>query len=194
MEPFGLRRGGLDADRWQLASAIYARAAELVLGEAGSPWSGLTRFLRDVTEQSQAASRWALEGADAAAQAYDVLIRRGSLATDPVPLLNAMTDALNARLASKERLFTSDLRTVTALAPQLIDTHELGHALSDWTREKHDGAGRWFWAALRRQTALGSVSASRSTKAHFGHSIIDHVRTVLGRTATPPPSGWAFDF
>lgn len=174
-----------DADRWQLASAAYDHAADLLRSYLGRPWAGLNRFLRDATEQSQAASMWALEGAAAADEAYRGLIARGNLTADPLPLLNATTDALNARLASKDGLFASDLRPVVALAPLLVDTHDVSNALAGWRKERYDDASRWFWATLRRQTALGSVSAGCVTKANFGHAMIDQLGSELDRHRVP---------
>ncbi|MES2054738.1 MAG: hypothetical protein V4564_02270 [Pseudomonadota bacterium] len=46
-------------------------------------------------------------------------------------------------------------------------------------------AHRWFWATLRRQTALGGTVKSWATKGHYGRSIVDQLQTFLGRQNLP---------
>ncbi len=174
-----------DADRWHLAGELYTRSAGLLPTGSDGPWSLLADFIRDVSIQSEAAARWNLEGPDAAGQVYDALLAASDRGSHQPTYLNAAIDAMNARLRSKSEAPTSDIRPVVALAPQLLESHDLASALSSWKEGEHRSAHGRFWATLRRQTALGSASESRRTKALYGSAIIDSLRSELGQHREP---------
>ncbi len=174
-----------DVDRWHLASEFYARSQTLLAGEAEGHWSSLIDFLRDAVSQSQASARWSLEGPAAASQAYDAIIRDAGPLNRPPWLLNVAVDAMSARMATRVGAPFRDDRAVVALGPQLLDTHDLGGALALWRGQEYWAAQDRFWAVLRRQTALGSALASRTTKALYGAAIVDALRAGLGRRLEP---------
>ena len=174
-----------DVDRWHLASEFYARSHTLSAGEAEGHWSSLIDFLRDAIGQSQASARWSLEGPAAASQAYDATIRDAGPRNRQPWLFNVGVDAMSARMATRVGAPFRDDRAVVALAPQLLDTHDLGGALALWRGQDYWAAQDRFWAVLRRQTALGSALASRMTKALYGAAIVDALRAGLGRRLEP---------
>ncbi len=143
--------------------------------------------MRDIVAQSIAMATWHVRGPDSAAPLLEALAEKSGINVAPLPALNARFDLLNAKLARGSfSTAWSGKRAADYLAPLMISSHK--------TRQCHDlymsvgryrEAHRWFWATLRRQTALGGTTTSWATRGHYGRSIIDELRALLGRQNVP---------
>lgn len=165
----------IDMDHSTAASTLYDRAKELLDAPADLEWSDLIVAFGTMINQSCASARRNLEGPDAAIDILDGLAVGVNLGTQPLALLNSIPDAMDANW-TKRAYHRADDRASIAFAPQLLDSLDLALAYDHWIARKYSEAHRWFWATLRRQIALGSVTYSRHTKAAFGRSLIDAAR------------------
>ena len=174
-----------DADRWDLAKACYLDAAAR-LSDPKEDWREATEAAADVTIQCVAMAEWHLNGPAAAAALLEQLVSRRSIDAAPLPALNAGFELMNARFA--EGTFSTvwpETRSTTYAAPLLLSSHHLDNAVTYSATGKYRDAHRWFWATLRRQTALGGTTESWTTKGHYGRSLIDEVRSGLGGDLRP---------
>lgn len=178
--------GDLDADvdDWKGALAHYSTAERLLTDETG--WEDAVRTTRDILVQSIAMATWHVSGPEAAVPLLEALVERSGLETAPLATLNARFDLMNARMA-RGSFSTAwpDRRAADCLAPLVIHSHNLDNAMTYASVGQFRQAHRWFWATLRRQTALGGTVVSWATKAHYGRSIIDELETLLGRQNLP---------
>ncbi|HEV2568235.1 hypothetical protein [Sphingomonas sp.] len=169
-----------DADRWEVAEALYQRAGDLIHANQQDGWEMLLTSMETVVGQSQAAAVLMTQGPDAAAAMLDQLIAAADKG-NPLPMLNAGFDALAAHLAADNIGALRLERGSVLLAPQLIGAHQPGNGLGNALEGRHRDAHRWFWAVLRRQIALGSAAVSRDTKAAYARSLLDEITTELGK-------------
>ena len=178
-----------DADRWDLAKACYLDAA-VRLSNPNDDWREATEATADVTDQCVAMAEWHLNGPAAAAALLERLVSRRSIDAAPLPALNAEFELMNARFA-QDTFSTAwpDTRSATYAAPLLLSSHHLDNAVTHSATGKFRDAHRWFWATLRRQTALGGTKESWTTKGHYGRSIINEVQSSLGRDLRPDAFG-----
>lgn len=178
--------GDLDADvdNWKGAHAQYSAAEALLTEEAG--WEDAAQTTLDVIAQSIAMATWHVSGPEAAAPLLEALVERTSLDVAPLATINARFDLMNAKLA-RGSFSTAwpDRRAADCLAPLVIHSHNLDNAMTYASVGRYRQAHRWFWATLRRQTALGGTVAAWTTKAHYGRSIVDELETLLGRQNLP---------
>lgn len=175
-----------DADRWDLAHDLYEHAQTALRQETRPEWRETAQATFWITKQCIAMSVWHLEGPGRAADLLETMVFERELGSDPLPVLNASFDLLNARVSS-EVLFPglNDRRAASLMSPQLLHSHDLQNALTYSEGARFRDAHRWFWATLRRQVALGGATSSRQTKAHYGRSIIDEVEAALDRSRQP---------
>lgn len=171
-----------DLDRWDVADTLYIDAATQLRILEGHEWGSLGSSLATIIAQSRAAAARMTQGPEAAAALLDNLASQNS--HDFLVMLNASFDRLGAHLISGNWSLEVE-RGSTLLAPQLITAHHTQHALSNLLDGKYRDAHRWFWAALRRQLALGSANVSRETKAAFGRSMIEQLGKSLGNRHVP---------
>ncbi len=173
-----------DLDRWDLALSYYSRAETLLSDETG--WEEAARTTRDVVAQSIAMAMWHIKGPEAAALVLEALVERSGIEVAPLPTLNATFDLMNARMARGSfSTAWSDRRSADYFAPLLVHSHHLDNAMTYTSLGRYRQAHRWFWATLRRQTALGGTVASWVTKGHYGRSIIDELQATLGQQNRP---------
>lgn len=173
-----------DVDRWDLSIACYRRAENRLSDELG--WTSATAATRQIVAQSIAMATWHREGPEAAAGMLETLVAGADLATSPLPVLNATFDLMNASMARGSfSTAWNNRRSATLQAPLLLNSHHLDNALTYASAGRFRDAHRWFWATLRRQTALGGTVQSSVTKGHYGRSIINEVEAVLGRDRRP---------
>lgn len=163
----------IDADDWRKASALYRLAEQLLRDGEGREWGVFTRTFHTILKQSQANVLRQLEGPRAALQVLSGA-RSASFAEDPTSYINAGIDLSSATWASRSDGMGGDHRAVVVTAPQLspIQRH-LGYAYERLADGRYPDAYRWFWAGLRRQTALGSHVLSAEAKAAFGLGLIE---------------------
>lgn len=174
----------VDLDRWDEALAYYSKAETILFRETG--WDEVVAITRDIVAQSVAMATWHVGGPDAAAPLLEVLAEKRGIDAAPLPALNARFDLLNARLARGSFSTTwSDKRAADYFAPLIINSHDLDNAMTYTSVGRYREAHRWFWATLRRQTALGGTTTSSATKGHYGRSIVDELQTLLGRQNVP---------
>lgn len=174
----------VDLDRWHEALACYSKAKTLLCLEIG--WDNAVATTHDILSQSIAMATWHVKGPDAAVPLLEALAEKRGIDAAPLPALNARFDLVNARFACGSFATAwSDKRAADYLAPLIINSHELDNAMTYTSVGKFREAHRWFWATLRRQTALGGTAISWTTKGHYGRSIIDELQTLLGRQTVP---------
>lgn len=170
-----------DRDAWDVSLALYLRASARLAASEQGIWRPLHEVFATPVEQSLAMARWVIDGPGTASTMLDSLVERGSVTGDPLPLLNAAHDAMNARSATGEWRGVLDRRVGLVLAPQAAATHHTGQAFGNLVEGRFYDAHRWFWATLRRQVALGITTDSRNTKAQFGRALFDDLTASLGR-------------
>lgn len=174
----------VDLDRWHEALACYSTAETLLCCETG--WEEPLATTRDIFAQSIAMATWHVSGPDSAAPLLEALAEKSGIKAAPLPALNARFDLLNAKLARGSfSTAWSGKRAADYLAPLMISSHKLDNAMTYMSVGRYREAHRWFWATLRRQTALGGTTTSWATRGHYGRSIIDELRTLLGRQNVP---------
>lgn len=173
-----------DADRWDLALECYIRAGELLADDG--IWEGAIVRARQIIAQSVAMATWHREGPEKAATLLEALVSQSTVNESPLPLLNASFDLINAHIA-RGSFSTAwpTRRPATYAAPLLLQSHHLDNAMTYAATGRFRDSHRWFWAGLRRQTALGGTIASCQTKAHYGRAVVDEVEASLGRERRP---------
>lgn len=165
-----------DADQWNEARAFYDRA-ELLFAKIKDPaWRRFVHSMRSIILQSRAAAVWNGRSAEAAGILFRQAISAADLRTATLAAANASWDSYVAETMAHSGFATSDPRTALIIAPQLLSTHDISSALQRSADQDYSGAQRLFWAALRRQIALGSTMDSRQTKAYYGRCLIDELR------------------
>jgi hypothetical protein len=173
-----------DADCWGLALECYLQAGDRLIDD--SIWEGAVVRTRQIVAQSVAMATWHRDGPEQAAALLEALVSESTVDGSPLPLLNAAFDLMNAR-AARGSFSTawSARRPATYTAPLLLQSHNLEHALTYAATGRFKDSHRWFWAKLRRQTALGGTTAAWQTKGHYGRAVIDEVEASLGRELQP---------
>jgi|GEM_PF-2807407 len=161
-----------DADAWDQAACFYDGA---MAGLEYSPpeWKALTDLLADVFRQSIGSAAWVIKGPEPASSMLDEVARPGG--GGPMPrlgILNGSHDALVARLARPHNKNWEDIRATVMFPPLLIQSFDFGQAVEAWLKGGHDRSHRAFWSVLRRQTALGSVTEAKGTKAAYARALI----------------------
>jgi hypothetical protein len=162
-----------DRDRWDVAAKLHEHAkAELLKLTEPEKLSDFALAMKASINQSLAASATITDGYGAGQKML------ADLLNDPVGeqtmvLANAGLDEYAARVRSSEDIFQEDTRSAILLAPLLAESHTTEHALASWRAKKFSTAETWFWSTLRRQTALGLLTASKTTKCQFASCLID---------------------
>ncbi len=165
-----------DADRWDLASAFYGSAERALAEPADEAWTEFTGTVRDLVCQSRGMAALHIDGPQKAVAILDQLLSSATLREAPLPVLNATFDLLHARVATEPLTGSwTERRAAALITPQLLSSLDLENALTYSENAKFRDAHRWFWATLRRQTALGGATDSRRTKGYYGRSVIEEV-------------------
>jgi len=176
----------VDIDCWAAADDFYERSEQLLAKDNEPAWAEFRTVFQSILLSSRAATIWAKDGALAASHAYTAGSHDATLKTRPLIVVNSLQDQMAARYAAAEGFsFLPDHRATVLLAPQLIASRGLASAFENWAVGKYQDANRRFWAVLRRQTALGSVSAARDTRAAFGRCLIDGLAQRIGQQRLP---------
>lgn len=166
-----------DADYWKVADKLYG-TADLMLSDSTSGWEVLVAPLKSIIHQSRAAAAHTLVGVEGAMELYGKMFSDDKCAGDVLMNANASLDYLNATINSALYKSFSDTRLSLCSSPTLIQSHSLAVALKKWLAKDYGEAHRAFWAILRRQTALGSVTESRITKKLFARCIVEFLIDV----------------
>lgn len=174
----------VDADDWVSASEIYSLAERLLLDGKGGDWKAFATTFRTVLNQSLANALWQLEGPQVALQVLSKSLER-PFAENPLAYINGGIDHSSASWASRSDGMGQDRRAVVVTAPQLapIQRH-IGHGYEQLADGRYADAYRWFWAGLRRQTALGSHVLSAEAKGAFGRALIDQFADANAQLST----------
>lgn len=162
-----------DRDRWEVAARLHEHAkAELEKLTEPEKLSDFALAMTALINQSLAASATITDGYGAGQKML------ADLLNDPpgeqvMVLANAGLDEYATRVRSSEKIFQEDTRSATLIAPLLAESHTTENAFTSWRAKKFPTAEAWFWSTLRRQTALGLLTASKTTKGHFASCLID---------------------
>lgn len=161
-----------DADVWDQAAHFYD-GAMAALERSPPEWKALTNLLADVVRQSIGSATWVIKGPEHASTMLDEVARPGGGVPKPhLGILNGSHDALVARLAKPHNKNWEDIRATVMFPPLLIQSFDFGQAVEAWLKGGHDRSNRAFWSVLRRQTALGSVTEAKGTKAAYARALI----------------------
>lgn len=166
-----------DVDSWDKALFGYQRTNELLRQcSEEAEWRDVVHVWRGLVKQSEAAALAVLEGPKAASDLLTDLVEATSFPGDSVLRANSGADSMTLlQEASEDGWSHGDTRVAIMRPPLLHASHEPRVAITHWLNGKHRNANRWFWATLRRQTALGTVTGSRSTKAFYGRALVDEL-------------------
>lgn len=169
-----------DADAWDKALLGYQRTYEPLKRCSDEPeWRDVAVVWRGLVKQSEAAALAVLEGPRAASDLLKQLVEATSFPKDSVLLTNCGADSMTLLQEASDHGWSHGDPRVAMLRPPLLHaSHEPSLAIKHWLNGKHRDANRWFWATLRRQTALGAVTGSRSTKAFYGRALVDELSAV----------------
>lgn len=173
-------------DAWTEANQFYALARPVSTDEQDGAWDAFNADFDDIVHQSIAAGCWALSGPDTAVVVLEEPFETATLSTRPLLLANGKQDEMVARFSDRKGIdFAPDDRPVTRAAPLLAHSQDVSRAWHAWMQRRFDTAERFFNAALRRQIALGSVTAVRETKIAFGRCVLDSLEAQLNRQHSP---------
>jgi len=162
-----------DGDRWEVAAKLYEHAkVELEKFTEPEKLSDFALAMRALIDQSLAASATITDGHSVGQKMLADLLNK-SPGEQTMVLANAGLDEYATRVRSSEKLFQEDTRSATLIAPLLAESHTTEHAFASWSAKEFPTAETWFWSTLRRQTALGLLTASKTTKGHFASCLID---------------------
>ncbi len=162
-----------DRDRWKMAASLYEQAkAELEKLAEPDKLSDFALTMRASINQSLAASATITDGYGTGQKMLADLLN-DPLGEQMMVLANAGIDEYVARVRSSDDIFQEDTRSATLIAPLLAGAHTTENAFASWRAKKFSTAEAWFWSTLRRQTALGLLTASKTTKGHFASCLID---------------------
>lgn len=163
-----------DIDAWTAAQQLYLAAEKQRQQSDDNLWSGFKATFGDLILQSLAAADRVLEGYEMASARLQAALLQ-TTAPDQLLTLNGSHDAMVAALLADLRSAGPDLRAAAMLPPLLLSSLSLDPAVRHWRLGNYSEAYRFFWSVLRRQTALGSASESRETKALFAQAVLDEV-------------------
>lgn len=162
-----------DRDRWEVAAKLNEQAkAELERLIEPEKQSDFALVMKDLINQSLAASATITDGYGTGQKMLADLLN-DPLGEQAVVLANAGLDEYASRVRSSETILHEDTRSATLIAPLLAESHTTENAFSSWRSKKFATAEAWFWSTLRRQTALGLLTASKTTKGHFASCLIE---------------------
>lgn len=162
-----------DRDQWRVAAKLYENAkAELKKLTDSERLSDFSMAIKVAIDQSIAASATVTHGYGAGQKMLSDLLESRPLEHTMV-LANAGLDEHAARIRSSEEFAHGDTRSAMLIAPLLAESHTTENAFTSWRLKKFTKAEAWFWSTLRRQTALGLITASKSTKGHFASCLIE---------------------
>jgi hypothetical protein len=162
-----------DRDRWVVAAKLYEHAkAELDELTEPEKLSDFTLAMKTAINQSLAASATITDGYETGQKILADLLNDPS-GEQTMVLANAGFDEFATRVRSSEEIFQEDTRSATLIAPLLAESHTTENAFTSWRAKKFSTAEAWFWSTLRRQTALGLLTASKATKGHFASCLIE---------------------
>jgi hypothetical protein len=164
-----------DVDAWKHALHGYCRVEDLL-----AQWSAPEHHLdllsawKTITMQCRIAATAVVEGDNKAAILFDEVLVHTNLDADPLLAANAGLDAINSRSWIEHREF-KDLRVSVVSSPLLHSSHDATSALRFWLDSAHREAGRPFWAALRRQIALGAATEMENTKGWYARCLLEEI-------------------
>lgn len=162
-----------DRDRWEVASKLHEHAkVELEKLRGTEELNDFALIMKASISQSLAAAATITDGY-AAGQKMLASLLSSPLSKQAMVLSNAGLDEYVARVHSSESMLPEDTRSATLIAPLLAESHTTEKALASWRAKKFSTAEGWFWSTLRRQTALGLLVASKTTKCEFASCLID---------------------
>ncbi|HEY8063804.1 MAG TPA: hypothetical protein VIF40_03660 [Methylosinus sp.] len=169
-----------DIDCWDAAKELYKHAESMLSQDIGFEWRAFVASMRVLTTQSHATALWFAQGPQIAHDCLTKLTKNSNLNSEFLSISNASTDSMQSATEATDTLMIPDeIRPAILFAPQVKDTYNLGGALMAWACEDYVNANRKFWAILRRQISLGVVVESSRTKAFYGRSIIDELRSKI---------------
>jgi hypothetical protein len=160
-----------DVDAWSDAATLYDEAEKQLRRHPEFGTNPLNSDLAALLAQSRGAATWVLKGGQAAAECFrsaPLEIRTGALFS-----ANASHDEFVASFEGPPAEWPNDLRATVASPPLLLQTHSPFSAVQTWLTGNPMEAANRFWAMLRRQTALGSTTQARDTKAIYARALLD---------------------
>lgn len=169
-----------DADWWGGASIFYSRAQEMLVDVTSEAWVDLITSLRSsltlstssaafVTRDAKTSGVMLASGIDRAEKDNNLtLLSNGTWDADWV-----MAFAADAFVPYRGRYVT------TASATQVVSSLDLEAAFKSWEEDRPQDANRLFWATLRRQYALGSITATNDTKSYYGRFVINWLDRMI---------------
>jgi hypothetical protein len=162
-----------DRDRWEVASKLHEHAkVELEKLKDTVELSDFALAMEASIKQSLAASATITDGYGAGQKMLANLLSN-PLGKQAMVLSNAGLDEYVTRVRSSESIFQEDTRSAILIAPLLAESHTTEKAFVSWRAKEFSIAEGWFWSTLRRQTALGLLAASKTTKSQFASCLID---------------------
>jgi len=164
-----------DQDAWELADKFYEASEALIASWNQEVWRGYIEQFGDVVRQSRALATWIRQGPEAAVPLWSALSEAEPRFPTRLGVLNGAHETLIARMDVDDLTYWEDLRSAVLLPPLLLSTQDIGSGARAWQEGRFDDAYRYFWSTLRRQTALGSYSDTRSTKAAYAHALLSEV-------------------
>lgn len=162
-----------DRDRWDLAIKLYEHAKSALDKHVELESVGdFILAIKSSIHQSLAASAAVTNGYGFGQRMLDDLLN-SSMGEEIKVLANVAFDEYVFRVNSSENIFQEDTRSAALIAPLLAESHTNENAFASWRVEEFSKAEVWFWSTLRRQTSLGLLAASKSTKAHYGACLVE---------------------
>ena len=165
-----------DVDSWGKASALYGETARQLAQPLPAAWATLVASLQAIIAQSEATAERNVNGPARSARRLADALSSANLRSSPLLIANATFDVLTAAMAAAQSLpDVRDQRATVMFPPLLQASHTLSSAIQSSLDGDFQDAHRRFWAALRRQTALGSSTESRHIKAAYARSLVDEL-------------------
>lgn len=175
-----------DADEWGKAEALYGYVLRRLSEGGDQAWTQFLHSFEGIVHQSYASALWMTKGAASADIFLGPRLEGAAISENLLFQLNASQDALVASTVSAESFtFGPDLRASLLNPPLLLKSHSISYALEATAIGKYTDAHKYYWRVLRRQTALGSASESRVTKAYYAKSLFAYLESVLDRDHIP---------
>jgi hypothetical protein len=174
-----------DVDAWDWALEGYSQTCKLLEFWKPAPaWMSLSDAWRTLAVQSRAT---ALRIVNGPGPSYDVL-RDGKLPllSNPLRVINSDLDSLVvASHPDVDGFKAIDNRVAILSAPLSRHSHSDVDALHYTLSGKYSEANRCYWAALRRQLALGIAADAGTTKVNYARSSLIELKTQVAKDKNP---------
>lgn len=169
-----------DVDWWSGASFFYIRAQEMMANVTCEAWADLTTSLQSSLTLSTSSAAFVTSGAKISgamlASGIDQSEDNGNLTL----LANGAWDADWVKAIATDTLIPLRGRHVAkSSATQVLSSLDLDAAFKSWEEDRPRDANRFFWATLRRQYALGSITATNETKSYYGRFVVNWLDRMI---------------